>query len=1151
MTESNFQKRLLEELVLYFQPLLEGAADPGTAYRLLQSLGWNATSLFGPPPNAFMTAWKSAAEAVNAVEQATASPPESLDDLVQALGAVQAVVDAIGALPGAVGSGQPPELGALAADLLELLTLAYLEQRAPAVVELLRVLTIVRSEERSALVKGNDLVRTDGVIERLDLSRISMLLSDPITTLQNHYFPSGLATDADATLATIRIFPAVAGLLNLAGAQAVIGRGDSVPYLDEQTEQALARTLTAFWHIGDDATDVELGLTARLLSAQEQGPSVLLLPVGAGQIEIILGTWHVSFSMAASGGVLVISPEKIEAGLGDTSLDASVSIGRTSAEDTPLRIGSTTGTRLEAAVLSFDVQGAFKHLTNGTDLMEIGLSALIKGGRFVVSAGDGDGFLQKVLPKDGFSIEFDLGIGWSNHKGLYFRGSAGLEATLPIHKDLFGVLKVDSIYLALRVKDNDIETIAAATASIKLGPFSANVERIGLLAKFTFPKEGGNLGPANVELGFKPPNGAGLVIDGSVIVGGGYLFFDPANEQYAGVLQLEIKDVLCITAIGLLTTRMPDGSKGFSLLIIITAQFPPIQLGFGFSLNGLGGLLGVNRRMVLEVLRAGVKNRTLDSIMFPVNPVANASRIISDLQSVFPPASGRFVFGPMAELSWGKPATILTIQLGIVLEVPSPVRLAIMGKLTLVLPTLEVPAEAQIVVLHLDVLGTIDFATGDAGIDATLYDSRIATFPITGDMAMRLNWGASPAFAVSVGGFHPRFQPPPNFPSLDRLAIALSTSDNPRIRLEAYLAMTTNTVQLGARLDIYAEINIEVLGKFSASGFLGFDALVHFPPFSFVVDIEGGVTIKHNGNPILSGSLFITLSGPDPWHAWGEATLEFFGKRVIPINLTIGHALPPLPLPPGDPRGELVKALADVRNWSAQLPSDGHMLVTLREIEISNEVLLHPLGELTFRQKVVPLDIAISKFGSTTPNNPGPFTIAEILFDGLSTQSTRQMIKGLFAPGPFFNLSDEEMIARPAVEAFAEGCNRIATAAISQSDVQVPASFQYDTVVIDNKEELVSRRGAAFKYAMAENVLFAIADLGAAGQSAMRSTGSAKFAGDSKQRVKINDPEYAVTSTEDMSHDAELSSYTEAEAARRAKGPQKDQYQVVGKQEVA
>ena len=53
-------------------------------------------------------------------------------------------------------------------------------------------------------------------------------------------------------------------------------------------------------------------------------------------------------------------------------------------------------------------------------------------------------------------------------------------------------------------------------------------------------------------------------------------------------------ETIAVKAIGLLTRRIPDGSKSFALVVIMSAQdFVPIQLGFGFTLMGIGGVLGV------------------------------------------------------------------------------------------------------------------------------------------------------------------------------------------------------------------------------------------------------------------------------------------------------------------------------------------------------------------------------------------------------------------------------------------------------------------------------------------------------------------------------------------------------------------------------
>src|SRR4030081_3280264 len=129
---------------------------------------------------------------------------------------------------------------------------------------------------------------------------------------------------------------------------------------------------------------------------------------------------------------------------------------------------------------------------------------------------------------------------------------------------------------------------------------------------------------------------------------------------------------------------MPDGSKGFALLIIISAEFTPLQLGFGFTLVGVGGLLGLNRAVLLDVLRDGVRTGGINSIMFPKDIVANAPRIISDLRIYFPPLEGLFLIGLMAKIGWGTP-TLASISLGVLVEIP-PAKVAILGILKVALP---------------------------------------------------------------------------------------------------------------------------------------------------------------------------------------------------------------------------------------------------------------------------------------------------------------------------------------------------------------------------------------------------------------------------------------------------------------------------------
>ncbi|HNF71813.1 MAG TPA: hypothetical protein PLP34_05340, partial [Chitinophagaceae bacterium] len=399
--------------------------------------------------------------------------------------------------------------------------------------------------------------------------------------------------------------------------------------------------------------------------------------------------------------------------------------------------GSATTSHLSIKGLSFSV--FFSKKGSNADF---GVEFEIKNGKVVLGVEGADGFIEKILSGIHMEMDFGLGIGFTSKNGFYFHGSGGLELAIPLHLSL-GPLNINTLLLKLNPSDGTFPLVAATTFNIALGPLSAVVENIGAKLTLSFPEGGGNLGPANMELGFQPPNGIGLSINAGAVVGGGYLFFDFEKEEYAGVLELSIAGFISAKAIGLITTKMPDGSKGFSMLIIITAEFnPPFQLGYGFTLNAVGGLLGLNRTMMLDPLRDAVRTGAVTSIMFPQNVVANAARIISDLKTIFPPQEGKFLIGPMGKIGWGTP-TLISLSLGLIIEIPG--NIAILGILKIALPDERVPL-VQIQVLF---VGTLDFDKQMLTFDASLYDSFILFMTLEGDMAVRLKWGDQPDFLIT------------------------------------------------------------------------------------------------------------------------------------------------------------------------------------------------------------------------------------------------------------------------------------------------------------------------------------------------------------------------------------------------------------------
>lgn len=790
------------------------------------------------------------------------------------------------------------------------------------------------------------------------------------------------------------------------------------------------------------------------------------------------------------------------------SMDAGVSIQQKRDKNNQIPeiflFGSKTNTHLSVSGISI------KFSINTAPLNpDVGFELTVQEIDLLITTKGSDGFLQKVLPKDGIRIDFDLTIGWSNKKGLYFRGGAGLETTLPINRNLFDVLLINSVYLALIAKESEISAAVAASVTLKMGPVVVAIEQMGLKAIFSFPERGGNLGPVNLGIGFKPPKGAGLVIDASAVVGAGFLEFDPDNAMYSGFVYLEIVKKISVTAVGLITTRMPDGSPGFSLLALIAVKFSPgIQLGYGFTLNGIGGILGINRTVTVEVLRTGLRNGRLGSILFPSDPKKNIARIISDLKAVFPPAAGRFVFGPMVILGWG-PNELIKLELGIILELPDPVRLLILGRLSLKLPDEKNP----VVRLKLDSLGVIEFATGEVSLDAVLYDSEIKGFTITGEMALRANFGASPGFLLSVGGFHPAFKAPPGFPALQRVAISLATGDNPRLRLAAYMAITTNTVQFGAALEIYAKA-----GPFSLEGQLSFDALIQFDPFGLAIGMGAMIAIKWDEAELLCLRLEMNLTGPTPWHAWGEVQFKILLVEVkIAFDVTTGESETLPPPMPVDLTKMMLKALQDPINWSTQLPLGEHPLVVFREQQKQTGILVHPLAMLQVSQQVAPLNKKLYKFGNA-PLEEGEQYFSLTVTGAVVNDS--DYVEDWFAPAQFIEMDDNEKLAADSFEKEKAGIRFTQDGYICGTPVTEDMGYETNPQARAGKVSATAKVKSRSTrkpepYTMTSELLQQVASIGAVGQSLLQKTGTSKYQDAGAQTItapvfSINPRSYAV-----------------------------------------
>ncbi len=976
----------------------------------------------------------------------------------------------------------------LAENLLGYLLISYVENIEAGAVGVANLLGVIDYLPNPGV--AGDPMHPPYITRRLQLGNLGKLFSSPEALLQTLY--QWGSPSFDGTI----LIPRLSTSLNLLGFSSTVSPSGPPNSL----------TSSLFTLRANSATNPP-GLVATLTDT---------LPTGIDMTLPITSTWSVEIKMqgsfAAGLQATVTPPVGIDlsasgavTGLAQMALTAQAS----DANHPLILIGETGGSYVGANSFTFGAGVTVTANSSDTATAAPLVSLSVTKGTVFIDMSDADGFLTDVLGNTPVQATFDLNATWRPDAGLHITGGAQLEIDLPLHLNL-GPVSLPTLYLIGGVSDTGIPLEVSAALGVALGPIQASVDRVGITANLSFPNGGGNLGPADLQIKFKPPNGLGLDLDLGLAAGGGYISFDPAKGQYAGVLQVSLVDVIQVVVIGVLDTIMPDGSSGFSLLFVITFNFPPIQLGFGFTLDGVGGLGGINRTMSVDALQAGFRAHTLDLVLSPPDPIANAPQIISNIRNFFPVAPGRYLFGPLLTLGWGTP-TLVSLTLAVLLEVPDPIRIVILGLIDAGLPT----EEEALLQLHIAVLGVIDFGAQTLSIDGSLYDSTLLIYSLAGDLALRVSWGANPNLVFSLGGFNPHFNTDGlNVPAnMKRMSVSIGNGDNPRISSNSYFAITSNSIQFGANVQAYAQA-----GGFSIQGYLGFDVLIIISPFSFEFDFSASFDVAYDGANLLGLTVNGSISGPTPWHLHGDASISLLFFTVsASVDLTWGSStqatIPQQPVLP-----DLFKAVQNPASWSAALPAGTGPSVTLTTAKPgSTTLLVHPMGTLTVKETVVPLDLPITRYGNATPSDGNEFSIATVQINALAELT--QPVTDYFAPGQFLTLSDSDKLAKPSFEAYDAGV-QIGSSAVATGQGRTRIVSYDEKYIYDPANQSQSSR----IYQMPANIHLALINQAAGFTSAAKNTGLVKYsvAVTGTPVSVLKGAQYVVTSVDDLSIRADI-----------------------------
>ncbi len=1009
------------------------------------------------------------------------------------LKAIGPALQAAGPLPGVTGAELASFADALPGRWLGRRVISFLADLQPSIVGIGNLLGLLDRVRQPGI--AGDPVHPPFVLERLQLSRLGEVLQSPKAILKALYGWGEPGFDGSL------LMPRLATSLSLLG----------LPVHVDATGKALESGFMAIKVIPGAPPGLSATLAAPILSGIEV--TLPLTPTWSAH------AWAQGV-FAAGLQIDVTPPSRVTmrpnppGGPLNGELGVDLIARSPDPKSSLVLLGQTGGSRLQMTSLTLGVGMPVKwNVGLGAATAEPTAQMEVRGGKAVIDTSNADGFIAKILGGFPLECDFDLGATYSIGEGLRFRGSGTLDIQLVQHLTL-GPVVVNNLTLSLGIKGDAFPLSVTADLETSLGPLTAVVQGLGFEVAIAIRSDNsGNLGPIDIHPGFRSPTGVGLSVDAGGFKGGGFLSIDTAKGEYAGGLELDFLGIVTVKAFGLLNTKFPDGHRGFALVIIISAEFPPIQLGFGFTLVGVGGLLGLSRTVDTDAMREGIHQGALDSVLFPRDIVANAPRIVNDLRRLFPPFEGHFLVGPMVKFGWGTP-TILSLEFGLILEIPRPAFVMI-GRLRAGLPFQALP----LFDIRLTFAGGVDFAAGQLWFDATLHDSRLLTFALTGDMAVRLYWKENANFILTVGGFHPSYVPPPmGLGSLQRLGITIFEGQ-PRLRAETYFAITSNTVQFGAKAELMYGIDI-----FNIFGFIAFDVLIQFDPFRFVAELTAMLGVRTGSHVLMGIRIDAVVEGPKPWHARGtghfEISLIISIEFDVDFEVTVGDGAHES-LPKVDVLPQLAAAFAEPNNWRAVTPRGTNVQVTLREWTTEpGTVILHPFGSLEVTEKLVPLNLPVDKLGTQKIGDGRVFGVERVLLGKAPGQIAP--LREQFAPAQFIEMSDAQKLSSHSFERYEAGVQVGGGDAVNASYVK-HLPLEYEVVYIPEH-----RKRITFKLAQA--IFNVFRGSGAVGQSPLSAAQTAPSVLGAP-RTQVVGEQFAVASTVDLTlHGERMVFLSEAEA---------------------
>jgi hypothetical protein len=416
----------------------------------------------------------------------------------------------------------------------------------------------------------------------------------------------------------------------------------------------------------------------------------------------------------------------------------------------------------------------------------------------------------------------------------------------------------------------------ALDASVALGPVAFSLQALTV---------GSSLADFKPEFSL---NGLALTFDQPpVSIGGAFLkstqtVAGKKVESYYGEAVVQAGN-FALRALGGWT---PDADPS-SFFLYVSIDYPLGGPPFLY-VTGLSGGFGINSRLILP---------TVDQVhsypLLPSNapaelasPAETISAVIPALQGAFQPQASQYWLAAgisFTSFEMIRATAVVSAAFGVDLQI------GVIGTCAMTFPTGDPNPVAYV---EIEVVASFTPSTGLLAVDGKLSPASYLFgdyVKLTGGFAFYAWFSGDNAgdFVVSIGGYHPAFDKPDNYPAVPRLALAFATGPV-KVTGQAYFALTPSMFMAGMRMTATFEAG-PVKAWFDA----GLDFLIAWAPFHYEAD--AWVTI---GCSVDLGLFTLSVQVGADLQVWGP---EFGGQAQVDLDVvsfTISFGAAPTPPAP-------------------------------------------------------------------------------------------------------------------------------------------------------------------------------------------------------------------------------------------------------------